>query len=448
VSGRSEGILVVAVLVGFIVLCIWIVMRMGAGKPAYPPGSSYSPNPDGVLALYELLQASGMQVRRFGDSEYEYPKQACMLLVEEGMANPSQLMFSQLNVKALALWLQEGGRLVLFSSALQEDYAPWSSTGQQLLDYLDGKEIRSGSMFESPAPASGTQASNTTDAAPPEPVAIAKYKGAGQAGSATAPVRDYRPGYRYVLNKPRPKLFADVGEIEAAELSGLKCNSAIPLLSAGDPPEPVLLHRQVGQGELYWMPRSEVCTNSWLRRADNHRLMLAVLAYAARGRTLYIDEHIHGYNRDRSNAGSMLLHTLGGKLILGAGLALALCFLGAAVRPARFQPQPPPPRRTSTEMVLAQAGLFRRAGLRRGVVERLLDGVRRAYMREYVLPMLPDNNMLLGWARGYAGSGMIHAKFLLIYLETGAVPRGETELVRLARACDWARERLEQERRD
>ncbi len=445
-SGRREGLLVVVVLAGFAMLCLWIVLRMGLGQPSYPAGSSYSPNPDGVLALYELLQAEGLPAKRFGDTEYEYPEQACMLLVE-GTADPAQMMFGGLDVKALALWLSAGGRLVLVGAPLQDEYAPWSSLGQQLLDYLDGKEVWSGKMFESP-PVTDTSATREEAATPQAPLATAKYHGTGQAGKASAPVRSYRPGFRYTLQQPRPRLFADVAEIETAELSGLPSANAVPLLSAGDPPEPVVLHRKVGLGELYWVPRSELVTNAWLGRGDNHRLVLALLAYAARDRQLYVDEHVHGYSRERSNAGSMLLHTTGGKLILGAGLALVLCFLGAAVRPARFQPPPPPPRRTSTEMVLAQAGLYRRAGLRRGVVERLLDGVRRAYMHEYVLPALPDNDMLLGWARRYAVSGVIHAKFLLTYLETGAVPRGETELVRLARACDWARLRLEQERRD
>lgn len=447
-SGRREGALVVLVLAGFAVLCVWIVLRMGAGEPAYPAGSSYSPNPDGLLALYELLQANATAVKRYGGSEYEYPDAACMLLVEASAADPAQLMLGSVDIKALALWLSDGGRLVLAGSPEQDEYTPWYSTGRQLLSYLDGNEIPDGGMFDPPPLQPAPAATGAAAEDPPQPVAIAAYKGAGQAGKASAPVRSYRPGFLYALGTPRPRLFADVHEIEAAELSGMQSASAVPLLSAGNPPEPVLLYRKVGRGELYWLPRYELLTNSWLGRRDNHRLALALLAYAARDRQLYFDEHVHGYASERSNAGSLLLRTTGGRLILGAGLALIACFLGAAVRPARFMPPPPPPRRTSAEMVLAQAGLYRRAGLRRAAVERLLDGVRRAYMQEYVLPKLPEDTQLIEWARRYAASGAVYAKFILTYLQTGAVPRGETELVRLARACDWARRQLEQERRD
>lgn len=443
-SGRQESLGVLAVLAGFAALCVWIVLRLSGAEPSYPPASSYSPKPDGARALYELLAQAGLNTKRYGDTEFEYPPQGCMLLIEENPIEASQ-MLSRLNVKALAVWLKQGGRLILAGAPSSSQYPGLEPTAQTLLDYLDGKPAPSGSMFEPPPPPSTSPPKVTAEA--PAPLAVAKFKGNGLPGNTMAMLRSYQPGYRFTLGQPQPRLWAGIGEIEVAEGTDTGIASAVPLLSAGDPPLPVVLYRKVGPGELFWITRPELFTNSWLARADNHRLVLALLAHAARDRVLYIDEHVHGYARERANAGSLLLQTTGGRLILGGGLALTLCFLGAAIRPARFLPQPPPPRRTSAEMVLAQAGLYRRAGVRRGIVEHLLDGVRRTYMREYALPSVPSNAVLQNWAASFARSGVVHAQQLLSYLQTGTVPGGQAGLARIARACDWARAMLLQERR-
>jgi hypothetical protein len=436
-SGRGEGVGVLLVLAGFAALCVWIVLRMSHGGQYYPAASSYSPKPDGAKALYELLAQAGLSVKRYGDTEFEYPQLACVLSIEENPVDASQMMFSQVDVKALAVWLKQGGRLVLAGAPSGGQYGPLEPTAQTLIDYLDGKPVKSGSMFDTPPPRNNSPKPAAAAADAPAPLAVAKFKGKGQSGNAMAMLRSYQPGFRFTLGQPQPRLFGGISEIEVAEGIAVAQSSAVPLLSAGDPPLPVVLFRQVGQGELYWVTRPELFANSWLARADNHRLVLALLAYAARDRKLYIDEHVHGYARERANAGSLLFKTTGGKLILGGGLALALCFLGAAVRPARCQPQPPPPRRTSTEMVLAQAGLYRRAGALQGIAGHLVDGVRRAYMHEYAL----------GWAQSYAQSGVLHAQQLLDYLQAGSGPGGQAGLARLARACDWARIMLTQERR-
>ena len=65
----------------------------------------------------------------------------------------------------------------------------------------------------------------------------------------------------------------------------------------------------------------------------------------------------------------------------------------------------------------------------------------------YFLFEVPSNVVLQAWAQGYADSGVAHAQQLLAYLQTGAVPGGQAGLARIARACDWARALLMQERR-
>jgi hypothetical protein len=445
-SGRREGVWVFLILAGFAAVCMWIVLRLGGGEPEYPAASTYAPTKEGAKALYELLVAAGIPAQRYGDTEYEYPKEACVLLVEESQVDMAQAMGGQLNVKALAVWLRAGGRLVLACPPPDSYYSPVDPTARKLVGYLDGEDVGNGGMFDVAPPVPSSAQQNASEA--PGALAHAVYQAAGQAGSNTATYRAYRPGQRFKLQSPRPRLFADVGMIETADGSPASVPTMVPLLTAGDPAQPVVLYRRVGRGELYWISRPEIFSNSWIARADNHRLVLALLKYAARDRTLYIDEHTHGYSRQRANAGSLLFKTLGGQLILAAGFAMALCFCGAAVRPARYQPQPVPPRRTAAEMVEAQAGLFRRAGIRRGIVERLLDGVRRAYMHTYSHNMTPSNELLQSWVRKYSIDGVQQARLLSAYLVATSAPSGQAELVRLGRACDWARQQLEKERHE
>jgi hypothetical protein len=438
VSGRGgESWFVALLLLGFVALGLWMVWRAGAGKELFSPYSSYSPQPDGLKALYELLEQSGFKPQRFGETEYDYPQRCCMAVASEKI-DPSAMFLGPPDVKRLRLWMGEGGRLLLVEEA-------WGMTAWSLLRELDGKtdpnEMWPGSGY------STYQPSSSAPGASAESAVVASYAAKGKPGSATAMYRSYMEGHVYKLPAPRPHLFKDVRTIDVAESAGGRSLSALTLLATGDPPEPVLLYRQVGRGALFWIARPELLANGWLNREDNHRLALATFALAAQNGPLYFDEHQHGYVRERRNAGSLLVQTTGGRLLILLGVAIALCFFGAAVRPARFEPQPPPPRRTTGEMVLAQASLYRRAGRRGGVSGHLVDSVRRAYMQAFHAPTLPSHEMLLAWVetlpQGASGPG----RHLCTYLTTFAVPRNETELVRLARACDWAREQIDRARR-
>lgn len=164
-SGRRESMGVLVVLAGFAALCVWIVLRLSNSEPNYPPASSYSPNPDGVKALYQLLAQTGQRAERFGDTEYEYPAQSCVVLIEESPVDASQMMSGQVDVKALAVWLKQGGRLVLAGAPSSSHYSPLEPTAQSLIDYLDGNPAPGGGLVRSAPTRGSTQAASGLNSA-------------------------------------------------------------------------------------------------------------------------------------------------------------------------------------------------------------------------------------------------------------------------------------------
>jgi hypothetical protein len=466
----NEGWLIGASIVVFAVVSIWLTLGVGGGEQYYPPMSTYSPRPAGAKALYELCQASGLQVERFHDSEYEYPPGACVVVLDSPDTSFSPLIGGGLDVRALRLWLEDGGRLVLFSD-------PMRNTGGELFAEIDesqglepyGELLNWDEVLANTREIDGSNTSGVGIEADiqeftcSQDVLAVEDNSSGGEGTPTALWRIYKEGERHQLSSNRPPLWQDCQTIETAYQGYLPYVRGEVLLatstggttwsSPGQGGEdvgeelatavdPVALYRRVGEGELIWVPRYEIASNQWISRVDNHRLILSLLAYATRGEGFLIDESIHGYQHRRATISGMLFTTTGGHLLLLLTATVFLLFAGAAVRPARFLPQPMPPRRQATEMVLAQASLYRRAGVWRSVAMSLLDGVRRSFASTSRNAAGPTREQLAG----------LLAEFPSQTSESSAIMQAATagddwvlstrELIKLARECDAVRKRL------
>jgi hypothetical protein len=99
-------------------------------------------------------------------------------------------------------------------------------------------------------------------------------------------------------------------------------------------------------------------------------------------------------------------------------------------------------------MVLAQASLYRRAGMARGVIEHMLTGVKRVYQRSRHMVRLPSNSELKEYLSEQEEKMSARELHLSTFLATGTYPRLDDgrELVRLAQSCDSLRRRLERQR--
>ena len=432
--GRSnEGLLIAVLIIGFIAVALWIAYQNPGQGEFYPPMSTYSPQPDGTRAIFELAQVDGIPVERFHNSEYDYPPGGSVVVLDSPDVQLSVMLGGELNPTELRMWLEGGGRLLLFS-------APMRSQGPALFNELDRAEGLTDEdySFWDMSQQNSQGGGRVVD----KSCIAAKSATAGGSGQSSALWSLYSPGEVYDLASPRPRLWEGVGSFEIADTYVPGVNGHI-LLAAGNSNDPVVVYRKFGLGEVIWVTTPEIAANSWIDRHDNHRLCLALLKYIAGDVTLYVDEHIHGYRRQHETALGMLFGTRGGQLVLALCLVALMFFLGSAVRPARFKPRAVPPRRQATEMVLAQADLYRRAGAWRNVADSLVDGVRRACMQARHDPRPPANHELATWLADYGAGRGLAVPVLRRYLEPREVLRPR-DLADLARECDAVRRALEE----
>lgn len=401
----------------------------------FPPRSTLSPWTNGLKALYELLEASGFEVSRFGGNEYHYPEGGCVVIADGNSQNPVALFGLGLDTRQIKGWLEEGGVLVVLS-----EVEFWSQ-GKQIFDRLDGK-VSDGFFEMMEELESGTQPDKDNFASlQVPPGVVVSNPTPGTEGNATALYREYRDGQVYELSQAGPNIWGNVESIELADQHIPQGINGCALLAL-DPDIPVVVYRQVGAGEIFWVTFPEMFANDWIGRQDNHRLALALLERASRGGPVVFDEHLHGYTNQRYNAGSLITKTTGGKLLMLLALAVVVMFLGQAVRPARFLPQKVMPRRQASEMVLAQASLYRRARLQDSIAQRLVDGLKRSYMQAKHLSTPPQSQEL---AQVLEASPQLSAEVdgvLLNYLNGKATPASPDGLFRLAKACYQVQLRL------
>lgn len=449
----NETWLIVAGLGLLCAMAWWLISTYKQGQASYQPMSTYSPRPEGAKALFELSHYAGLDPQRFYDTEYDYPHQACVVVLDKPANPATALVAKRLDVRALRLWLEDGGRLVLFSE-------PLGVVGPELFAEIDrgaGLKPYGGSIFDwNPSapelqPPAGHGLSPSMAGSPTQEVpkfkvdssVVASWSSVSrQSGSAGALWRLYKTGNRYALPDQRPVFWSTVDTFETAPGDMMPYVRGDVLLAADDPTWPVVIYRRVGAGEVFWITRPELAANGWIARADNHRLDLAILTQAAAGGALYFDEHIHGYTHRGPGATWLLFHTTGGHLLLALAVGLIVLFMGAAVRPARFLPQPRPPRRQAAEMVLAQADLYRRAGSSGQAAFHLLEGVRR----ELSAPgggTGMDRQALAAALGGMLDRVDLNRRDVNLVREhlEGRRSAKAAELVQLARACDairWA----------
>ena len=414
----NDGRFALLAIGGFLAIAVWLVLRESSTQAPYePPYSTFSSNAAGIRALYELLEDRGNDVSRHTLTEHEYPKGSCVVIAEESALNPFKMVVNPLDVMALELHLQDGGSLVVFSDS---DLAMVDE-----LDNLLAGEDGNGEVGDAESPA------------------VARRGKAGLPGG-NGNWRGGMAGQGYELADSRPPLLQDVGRIETAYGWSQALLAFRPVLSLEETFgkrgfAPLVSYARYGNGDIILVNRPEIITNSWIERADNHRLALALIEGIAAGAPIVFDEHIHGYNTERMTAGSLLTSSTGGRLTLLAVACIVVMYLGLAVLPARIQSQKAPPRRQATEMVLGQASLFQRAGFIRGSLRHIVDGLKHELVRSHDFQVLPSDRELLDWSRSNMPKGWKIDGTLEEFLLGGTFPPSKLALMRASLSCDAMR---------
>jgi hypothetical protein len=414
----AEVAVVVVILAVFAAVSLWVINRIQIDYEDLPAYTTVSSQPEGTLALWQMCQELGLHVERFYDSEYDYPPASAMVVLQEDGLSDAAMMFDPYNFDVVEEWVEQGNCLIvatpplsMLSTAITAKLGPLQYT------------------------------SYTAD-----PRVCSKFLQAGQTGQTTAIWRVYKPGEQYTLPKNAPPIWKGVGEIETAGAIGAPKLDAAVLLATADPPEPVVLHILKGKGEVFWLLRPELATNNWLGRAGNAQVMWSLLSYASRYGTVYFDEHIHGYQRPHKSSLQLIFTTTGGWLMLAGLASVLIMLLGRAVLPARIVVRPVPPRRDSTEMVLAQADLFRRAHVTGLVGRSLVNSYRRALhavLRDgQALDEAAFRQTLIQLIAASGGGRPLVAQ----YAATGGVPGKPAELAEFAQELGSLLEHARQQR--
>jgi hypothetical protein len=423
-------------LLGFVLASGYFIATSGTGGEFYPPLSTMSPRPNGAMAFYELLDASGLTVGRHLSHVYDYPAGSAVALLDHSMPDAASMLFGGLDVKALTVWMKRGGSLLIAAGSYSHDLERLlGEIEDQLESPLHGQDYRHAqTLFQHDLAQHGYA------------TVTAEYLGQGSGDTASSQSigasRTAQRGEVYRIENSALLMLTDVEKIEIASPEYHPRTPGLTLLQAGDPPQPVVIWLPVGEGELFWLSTPEIATNGWIQRGDNHRLMLNLAKAVARDRTMYFDEFRHGYRESQLDTVGLLLHSAGGRLLMLAILLCVVGFAGSAIAPARYQSQPLPPRRQSAEMILAQASLYQRAGVRRPVATHLLDGLRQAVRRYERWGNPPDDSRLREWLHNAAASGMPVESMLLKFVDGKLSINSEQQLMHLARACDQLRKAL------
>mgnify|MGYP001451810586 CR=1 FL=1 len=168
-SARNEWVWLVLSMAVFAVVAFWIIVKSSATEEIQPAYSTYTAQPRGSRALFELLNRAGFSATRYGGTEYNLPEGTCLVLVADSTVEMSSFTLMMLDTKAVQLWVEQGGVLVLISD-------PHSMLATDLSLDLD-----EASMVEPPGP----------DEEYPPPVQFAADAGDGEPGSDMAFTREY-----------------------------------------------------------------------------------------------------------------------------------------------------------------------------------------------------------------------------------------------------------------
>jgi hypothetical protein len=279
------------------------------------PLSSQSSHSNGARALLLWLESLGYRVEQLDAEPYAVPEGLAALLV----LLPTE-SFDREAVEQVAEWVEAGGRLVVVASP----------ETRRLLERFD---------------------------------LVVRFAGS-RSDEATA--------VQPVLLHPT------VGRVRVEAWDRLEGREGLaPWLAAGD--RVVAGSRTYGQGQVVVLTAPYPLSNEGLASAESAALALNLVAGLAPGARIAFDEYHHGVVRasaTRSLWRLLLTHYWGWAILY----AVAVGYLYLWLRGRRFGPPLTPvaaPRRSVSEYVASLASLYRRAGQRAYVADRLADQLKR-----------------------------------------------------------------------
>jgi hypothetical protein len=288
---------IVVLVASALLLALLAYERSTMQEPRPSVYSTYDTGPNGYRALYEVLGAAGLPVRRLERELGTLDPTIKTLIVTGYEEDPSAKPLDEHDAALLRRFVQNGGRLIAIDAVF---------AGSQDVTPGVGATLRAGSG-DAIALASNTYTAGVTRVA----------------GSID---------WIFPFKEPR----------------------GVPLLANGR--GMVALAYRFGRGEVIAITAPALFGNAQLRDADN--LRFAYNAIAGHGATAF-DEYVHGYSNDLTMWGALPGPVHAAIWIVLALVAIAL--IGANVPFAPPYLPDPPDERDSSDYITAIAELMRRS---------------------------------------------------------------------------------------
>lgn len=344
----SRDLLILVILFLVLVLAVALTAPGVREQAADQSGlhTTYSSGSSGALALFLLTRELGFTPQAV-EYQFRLPKEMRLLFV----LDPPQRDWSRLETDEVIAWLRAGNTLVLAYS-----WRPRLLPGEEQTQpdpLLHRLEVS----------LSGLQVEG--DPIPPQPILV------------------HPPVGRLALRA--------TGRLTST------LPSAVTWLQVGK--DVVVLEVPVGNGRAIILTSAYSFTNKGITEADNLGLVLNLLNDLPAGAVVGFDEFHQGYDRERTLTGELFRRPWGWAVIYATGVALLYLVLSGQ-RFGRPVAAPGSARRTTGEYITSLAGLLRRAGQRRAILEQEQKRLRRELARPYGLnPDLPAADFVAALAR-------------------------------------------------
>ncbi|GAC1433716.1 MAG: DUF4350 domain-containing protein [Chloroflexota bacterium] len=382
-----------------VVVCVLFAALLASGIASFlrhagesgtgTPYSTYAATPDGMLALYLWLGRRGYRVRRIQDAPFVLPSTLGALFV----VAPA-VAYSHDEARALVAWIAAGGTAII---ALD-------SPDQSLLAALGARL---------------SPVSRRVVAVAAQPLL-------------------WRPPLTRLATPPAVGVRFDAPD-------------GVAYLRAGTAPgaAAVLARRALGRGTVFLLGVPAALSNGEIRRGENRRLALNMLADLPKEAPVGFDEFHQGIQVSGARGvGDLLVTTAPGRALLYGGLLVLIYLVWSGRRLGQPLVARQPPARSIAEYIVSVGALYRRSGVRSDALATLtrafVDEIRETrHLDARAVP--PGDLAALTLAlqdRGLLDAG--GATELQALLTPGPdAPLSERELLRRVRALDAARARIE-----
>jgi hypothetical protein len=359
----------------------------------FPNRSTYHSGPTGTRALHDFMSESGYKVIRWREAPEKLLGQAGNNIATFVVIGPTQLPFSEEQVKALHEWVNRGGCFVLITREAELTHgAPpggWTissrtfdfpnfetdpANGTQMTENVTAlKPVQPTSLTHGVASVlpSRFAARLTLTPAEPAPPATAETAPTVTPGE-TAPVEeDEWYEEEETAEQPPPPAIAPEASAEQ--------ESSAPVVHVADKNGALLVDYTYGLGRIVVLSDPYIVTNAGIRSNDN--LQLAINTLTMYEGLIAFDEYHQGRGVTRNAFASYFAGTpvlaIAGQIVL---LILLLLWTNGR-RFARPLPLPQVDRRSSLEFVASMAELQERSRAFDLAIENIYARTRRVLAR-------------------------------------------------------------------